>query len=411
MTLENVKIWLQKKLKSVRMRRHFLELIRPRRSRSPTENMNSSHQIQNEFPGNCVVYIFIGGKPDHLSDLSYAILVALIVIHATTCPFTILLNLLVMIAVKTKTRLQSMSNMALACLALTDVMVGLVVQPLFIAQIWNIIQGETTASACSIQFASRFFFYFFCLSSIVHLFLITLDRCIAIMRPYTYIQTITKARVLIATALAWTLTLIINTMWLIHVEMVRAILTAIGISLIAIVFFCNIIVYREAHRQEKQIAAQQIFLSHKRVFKLTLIIITLIVISYFPVIIFVRLKKPLKNVVSLGTLTCIFIVVGSLASFNSLVNPFIYCIRLRQFRVAFIELLIRKNHNEADKLESKILGSAAINFESNPRGEREEQNTNQANAIRGVEIYLGGEGGEQHANQGNVIKYLETSQG
>ena len=176
------------------------------------------------------------------------------------------------------------------------------------------------------------------------------------MRPYTYIQTITKARVLIATALAWTLTLVINTMWLIHVEMVRAILTAIGISLIAIVFFCNIIVYREAHRQEKQIAAQQIdiatkenFLSHKRAFKLTLMIIRLIVISYFPVIIFVRLKKPLKNVVSLGALTSIFIVVGSLASFNSLVNPFIYCIRLRQFRVAFIELLIRKNHNEADE--------------------------------------------------------------
>ena len=105
------------------MRRHFLKLIRPRRSRSPAENMNSSHQIQNEFPGNCVVYIFIGGKPDHLSDLSYAILVALIVIHATTCPFTILLNLLVMIAVKTKARLQSISNMAQTCLALTDVMV------------------------------------------------------------------------------------------------------------------------------------------------------------------------------------------------------------------------------------------------------------------------------------------------
>ena len=104
--------------------------------------MNSSHQIQNEFPANCVVYSFIGGKPDHLSDLSYAILAALIVIHTTTCPFTIVLNLLMMIAVKTKARTQSMSNMALACLALTDVMVGLVVQPLFIAQIWNIIQGK-----------------------------------------------------------------------------------------------------------------------------------------------------------------------------------------------------------------------------------------------------------------------------
>ena len=319
--------------------------------------MNSSHQIQNEFPGNCVLYSFIGGKPDHLSDLSYAVLVALIVIHTTTCPFTIVLNLLVMIAVKTKARLQSMSNMALACLALTDVMVGLVVQPLFIAQIWNIIQGETTASACSMQIASKLFNSLFCLSSIVHLSLISVDRYIAIMRPYIYIQTVTKRRVLIATALAWTLTLIINTaVLLIDVEMVRAIITAVVISLIAVVVFCNIIVYREAHRQEKQIAAQQVdmatkekILSHKRAFKLTLMIITLTVISYFPGTIFVRFKEPLKNVVSLGTLTSIFMVVGSLAAFNSLVNPFIYCIRLRQFRVVFIELLIRKNHNEADE--------------------------------------------------------------
>ena len=318
--------------------------------------MNSSHQIQNEFPGNCVVYIFIGGKPHHLSDLSYVILFALIVIHATTCPFTVVLNLLVMIAVKTKARLQSMSNMASACLALTDVMVGLVVQPLFIAQIWNIIQGETTASACSIQIASKLSSFLFCLSSIVHLSLISVDRYIAIMRPYIYLQTVTKPRVLIATALAWTLTLIINTLLLIDVEMVRAIFTAVVFSLISVVVFCNMIVYREAHRQEKQIAAQQIdiatkenFLSHKRAFKLALMIITLTVISYFPGTIFLRLKEPLKNLVSLGTLTSIFMVVGSVGAFNSLVNPFIYCIRLRQFRVAFIELLTRKNHNEADE--------------------------------------------------------------
>ena len=363
--------------------------------------MNSSHQFQNEFPGNCVVYIFIGGKPHHLSDLSCVILFALIVIHATTCPFTVVLNLLVMIAVKTKVRLQSMSNMALACLALTDVMVGLVVQPLFIAQIWNIIQRETTASACSIQIALRFFLYFFCFSSIVHLFLITVDRYIAIMRPYTYIQTITKARVLVATALSSALTMIVHMALLIDEEVGRYIKHAVIVSLITIIVICNVIVYPEVHRHEKEITAQQVgvasrdnFLSQKRAFKLTLIIIILIITSYFPVISFVELKEPLKNVVSVGTLTSIFMVVGSLAAFNSLVNPFIYCIRLRQFRVAFIELLIKKNHNEADKFESMILGPAAINFESNLRGEREEQNTNLANAIRGVEISLGGERGE-----------------
>ena len=363
--------------------------------------MNSSHQIQNEFPGNCVVYSFIGGKPDHLSDLSYAILAALIVIHTTTYPFTIVLNLLMMIAVKTKARMQSMSNMALACLALTDVMVGLVVQPLFIAQIWNIIQGETTASACSIQIALRFFLYFFCFSSIVHLFLITVDRYIAIMRPYTYIQTITKARVLVATALSLALTIIVHMALLIDEEVGRYIKHAVIVSLITIIVICNVIVYREVHRHEKEITVQQVdvasrenFLSQKRAFKLTVMIIILIITSYFPVISFVELKEPLKNVVSVGTLTSIFMVVGSLAAFNSLVNPFIYCIRLQQFRVAFIELLIKKNHNEADKFESMILGPAAINFESNLRGEREEQNTNLANAIRGVEISLDGERGE-----------------
>ena len=171
-----------------------------------------------------------------------------------------------------------------------------------------------------------------------------------------YLQTITKPRVLIATALAWTLTLIINTLLLIDVEMIRAIFTAVVLSLISVVVFCNMIVYREAHRQEKQMATQQVdvatkqnFLSHKRAFKLTLMIITLTVISYFPGTIFLRFKEPLKNVVSLGTLTSIFMVVGSVAAFNSLVNPFIYCIRLRQFRVAFIELLIKKNRNEADE--------------------------------------------------------------
>ena len=317
--------------------------------------MNSSHKIQNEFRGNCVLYSFIGGKPDRLSDLSYAILVALIVIHTTTCPFTIVLNLLVMIAVKTKARMQSMSNMALACLALTDVMVGFVVQPFFIAQIWNIIQGETTASACSIQIASRFFFHFFCLSSIVHLTLITVDRYVAIMRPYTYIQTITKARVLIASALTWTLTIILRMSLLIDEELVTYIIRTLIVSLITITVICNVIVYREVHRHEKEIAAQQVdiasrenFLSQKRAFKLTVMIIILIMISYLPIIIFLSLKEPLKSIVSLRSLSSIFMVVLSLAAFNSFINPFIYCIRLRQFRVAFIKLMMLKSHSEAE---------------------------------------------------------------
>ena len=304
---------------------------------------------------NCVVYSLIGGKPDHLSDLAYAVLVTLIVIHATTCPFTILFNLLVVIAVKTKARLQSMSNMALACLASTDMMVGLVVQPLLITLMVNLIQGKTTAGVCSVQSATGFFISFFCFSSFVHLFLMTVNRYVAIMRPNAYIQTVTKTRVLIASALAWALTIIMHIMLLIDEALVSYIRHAVIVSLIAIIVICNVIVYREVHRHEKEIAAPQVdvasrenFLSQKRAFKLTVMIIILIIISYLPCIIFLRLKEPLKSIVSLRSLSSIFIAVLTLAAFNSFINPFIYCIRLRQFRVAFIELMTLKSHNAAE---------------------------------------------------------------
>ena len=129
--------------------------------------MSSSYQTQNEFPVNCVIYIVIGSKPDHLSDETYAVLVALTAIHTMTCHFSILLNLLVIIALKTKANLQNISNMTLACLDLADVMVGLVVQPLFIAPMLNLVQGETTASSCLLQVTTIFFFNFFCFSSFV----------------------------------------------------------------------------------------------------------------------------------------------------------------------------------------------------------------------------------------------------
>ena len=138
--------------------------------------MSSSYQTQNEFPVNCVIYIVIGSKPDHLSDETYAVLVALTAIHTMTCQFSILLNLLVIIALKTKANLQNISNMTLACLDLTDVMIGLVVQPLFIAPILNLTQGENTASSCLVQVTTIFFFNFFCFSSFLHLFLVTVDQ-------------------------------------------------------------------------------------------------------------------------------------------------------------------------------------------------------------------------------------------
>ena len=59
-----------------------------------------------------------------------AVFIARLAVNALTCPLIILLNILVMVAVKTKRQLRTKSNVTLACLATTDLVVGLVVQPL-----------------------------------------------------------------------------------------------------------------------------------------------------------------------------------------------------------------------------------------------------------------------------------------
>ena len=272
--------------------------------------MNSSHQPgPNEFHLNCVVNSLTGDNPVDFSIFANAARVVFIVIHSTTCPITILLNLLVMIAVKTKARLQRKSNIALACLASTDLMVGLVAQPLLIAVMVNLFKGDTTTGVCSLQLAVKFFANFFCFASFTHLFLITMDRCIAITYPFIYIQTVTKARVLIGSALAWALTVIIHIVFFIDDGLFESIISVLGTALILIILLCNAIVYREARRHEKQIASQQVddatrenFLSQNRAFKLTMTIIVLVIISYLPTVSFRRLREPLKNIVNLDKL-------------------------------------------------------------------------------------------------------------
>lgn len=55
-----------------------------------------------------------------------------IIINSITCPLTVLLNLLVIMAVKRRRSLQTKTNILLACLAATDALTGLVVQPSFV---------------------------------------------------------------------------------------------------------------------------------------------------------------------------------------------------------------------------------------------------------------------------------------
>ena len=95
-----------------------------------------------------------------------------IIINSITCPFTVLLNVMVIMAVKRRPRLQTNANILLACLAATDAFTGLTLQPSFILLgtfhlIGVTILGRTIGDFC------RFCLFAMTVCSSLHLMLVT----------------------------------------------------------------------------------------------------------------------------------------------------------------------------------------------------------------------------------------------
>ena len=373
--------------------------------------MNSSLQVNlgATTPVECTIYDLVGGVPQHFSTQAYTIIVVDIIILLVTCPFTVVLNLLTMIAVKMKRRLQSMSNIALACLATTDLMVGVLVQPLFISVAISALQSQATQEVCRRQIVTKYSINFFVFSSLAHLAVMSADRYLAIKQSYTYEQTVTKTRVLIASAIAWMSSSAVLITQFIKNEIFLTVQNLLGLVLMVSIAICSVVVYREARRHEIQIAelqasveARERFLKEKRALKLTIIIVVMVFLNYMPIISFRFIRRALKDKVSLDILHAMYFPAASCVIFNSFVNPLIYSVRSRQFRIAFIEILLRKTNAEAEEFEMRLFGSQNANH-----GGEGEQNVNQETANIAMETNQEGEREEQDVNQANT----NTNQG
>ncbi|XP_078384757.1 adenosine receptor A3-like [Oculina patagonica] len=341
------------------------------------EDMNLSVTSTNVTVSHkCEVYEFLGGKLDHTTAGANAVLVFLTVVNIITCPFTVVLNSLVMIAVKTKPRLKTNSNTAIGCLAVTDVLMGVIGQPIFAAIMILTLQGETSNEHCTLQWLSRIVIRSLGAASIRHLVLIAVERYIAIRHSFAYINKITKARILGSSALTWITVVVANIPVLIVDNNIFLTINNIGLFiLMSAIVFCQVTVYVETRRHEKQIAAQQVsvearqkFLKEKKALKLTATVIFILLLCFAPLLV-VRLLLMTSAITSVNTAHITICTVSLIAVLNSFINPIIYCVRIRQFRVAFIEILLRKNYTRAGQFEKQVFG--ALNFEKPLEGGQE----------------------------------------
>ena len=254
------------------------------------------------------------------------------IINIITCPFTVLLNVLVIHAVKTRLRLPTNSNIFLACLAVIDVLTGVLSQPSYV--LWRIIQLLGLSSRKTVENVHLNVMVILMTASCLHLMLVTSERLIAIKFTMQYSNVITenmfKIAVLVVGIIALTILRMIKLDQALH-----PLASLIAISFIVFVAFAYVILYHETLRHQRKIRAQQLpkeevekIFKENKALKTTVLVADAILVYLLPVgfcifLIFAGHKdkcrswKPWRH---------------TFATINSLVNPLIYCSRQREMR-------------------------------------------------------------------------------
>jgi len=305
-------------------------------------------------------------NPANISSDVRAVFIARIVMNTFTCPFIIVLNVLVMAAVKTKPQVRTKSNITLASLATTDLVVGLVPQPLQIANDISLLRGDNMFCATT-NLLSNTVTFICLLASVHHLVLMSAERYVAIKHPFAYENHVTEFRITMASLLVWTATIILSS----EGFPPTAIVIIFETVMVILPIYFTVSVYKEVRRNKKQIAANQVSLEAKekllkksKAFYTTVIVLLAILLCYFPSNICTVILLSFKEKIPPNTKVTVLFVCTFLPVLNSLINPLIYAVRIRYFRVAFIQLLSRKTISQAEELEKRIFGSRPIGVNS-----------------------------------------------
>ena len=272
-----------------------------------------------------------------------------IVLNLLSCPPIILLNALIITAVKTKRRLQTNHNILLASLAGTDFAVGIADQPVFTVEEIYRLTGGSPDVLCKIYSVADEATTCLCLVSLFHLVLISVERVVAMKYPLRYDSIVNKFRVTITAAGCWLLVMVYSITRIAPGIKSIPVFILVIVSLIVIPY-CHIYVYSVCRRHMIQIKSEQVsqeasakFLAERKAWKTTSIIIGGVFACYLPGVLRLLLRT-LAHESSLiwGISTSVYPLVLSCFMLNSLCNPIIYCWRNKEIREVLKQLLRRQ---------------------------------------------------------------------
>ena len=275
-------------------------------------------------------------KASHEADVSVEVsFIITIIINSITCPFTVLLNVMVIMAVKRKPRLQSNANILLACLAVTDASTGLTAQPSFI--VWKISQllDIIIRSGPFRVFGHNVFIRVLAVCSCLHLVLVTceLERLVAIKFTMNYYDIVTKRKIKVAVISCWIFSISSELVKRITKTPTDLLVAFVLISCIIFIASAYVVLFLETRRHQKMIKTQQLpqdqverFVKESKALKTTVYVIGAVALCFLPMG-FLLLSYVMKWQVVFPSPY-----VRTFAMLNSLLNPLIYCWRQKELR-------------------------------------------------------------------------------
>ena len=252
----------------------------------------------------------------------------------------ILGNALVLYGVWKTPSLRSPSNLLLCGLASTDLSVGLIAQPVFITEVLVGLYSRSANLTVAFTKAHKMIGRSLCGVSLLMIAGISIDRFIAIVKPLHYPSTVTSIRVTRFVVASWALAVLSPSTEFWNPTVMHFISFVFLLICLCSSITCHTTMYKimRRHRLQIQIHVQAIDDSitittmarlRRSAFN-TFVVFIVLMICYFP-----YLAVYLMRFAGKGGDIKLWIQLSVTVTFlNSALNPFLYCWRIREIRVA-----------------------------------------------------------------------------
>lgn len=304
---------------------------------------------------------FIDNNPADFTQSHSTTYIAVIVINCLTCLPTIFGNILIILGIWSLPVLHTPSNILLVGLACSDLGVGLLVPPLNIARIVPKLQGKPFNNWCTIQVAYTFFGVMFCGVSFLTVAAFSIDKYLALHWHLRYITIVTSKRVKYIVVSFWIVFGAMSTIQLWSMTVYR-ILVCIVVPLFLLgTSFTYFRIYRVVLRHKVQIQIQSQATTrveqggrnssnsplnmarYRKSVTSMFLVYCLFLLCYIPyicvqvVILITTLNLQNDSEIDARSYSYLYVAVDvteTIVILNSLINPLIYCWRMREIRHA-----------------------------------------------------------------------------